>query len=268
MDEGLMSLTVDEKIEKSKEVIREALKGFDKLVIAFTGGKDSTLLLWLFKQVCDEEDVELPECMFIDEGHVFDEITEFVGEIKEKWGLTVHHVQNTDVIKNIEKVGDMVRVRDLGHRNRSELLKLDFKGDEFPFEPESYVGNHLMKTVAMNMFIEENDIQAVATGIRWDEQDARKDEVFFSPRYDPNHVRVQPLLHFTERDVWDATRKHGVPTNKLYAQGYRSLGAKGTTTKTTDLPAWDQDLEITVERAGRQQDKEEIMKRLRELGYM
>ncbi len=263
-----MNLTIDEKIEKSKEVIQEALDRFDGLVIAFTGGKDSTLLLWLFKQVCDEEGMEIPECMFIDEGHVFDEVLEFVDEVKEKWGLTVHHVQNKDVIKNIEKVGDVVRVRDLSHRNRTELLKLDFKDDEFPFEPESYVGNHLMKTVAMNMFVEDNDVPAVATGIRWDEQDARKDEVFFSPRYDPDHVRVQPLLHFTERDVWDATRKYDIPTNKLYTQGYRSLGAKGTTTKTTDQPAWEQDLENTTERAGRQQDKEGIMKRLRDLGYM
>ncbi len=68
--------------------------------------------------------------------------------------------------------------------------------------------------------------------------------------------------------MWNAIRKHDIPPNKLYAQGYRSLGAKGTTTKTTDTPAWEQDLEDTVERAGRRQDKEGIMKRLRDLGYM
>ncbi|MFQ5976164.1 MAG: hypothetical protein ACE5J5_07620, partial [Candidatus Hydrothermarchaeales archaeon] len=51
-------------------------------------------------------------------------------------------------------------------------------------------------------------------------------------------------------------------------KGYRSLGAKTTTTKPSDLPAWEQDLENTTERAGRQQDKEGTMKRLRDLGYM
>jgi phosphoadenosine phosphosulfate reductase len=268
MDETLMKLSIDEKIAKSKEVIAEGLDRFDRLVIAFTGGKDSTLLLWLFKHVCDENSLKLPECMFIDEGYVFEEILEFVAELEELWGLTVHRVQNTDVIKNVNGVGDIVRVRDLNPRNRAELLKLDFDGEEFPFEPESYIGNHLMKTVAMNMFIEENHVEALATGIRWDEQDARKDEVFFSPRYDPDHVRVHPILHFTERDVWEVTRKYGIPTNKLYAQGYRSLGAKGSTSKKSDVPAWEQNLEETVERAGRRQDKEGIMKRLRDLGYM
>jgi len=36
----------------------------------------------------------------------------------------------------------------------------------------------------------------------------------------------------------------------------------------SDIPAWEQDLENTVERAGRRQDKEEAMDRLRKLGYM
>ena len=51
-------------------------------------------------------------------------------------------------------------------------------------------------------------------------------------------------------------------------EGYRSLGAKVTTTKTEDTPAWDQDLETTYERGGHRQDKEELMSKLRQLGYM
>jgi phosphoadenosine phosphosulfate reductase len=38
--------------------------------------------------------------------------------------------------------------------------------------------------------------------------------------------------------------------------------------KMSDLPAWEQDLENTTERAGRGQEKEQIMKQLRNLGYM
>ncbi|RLG57768.1 MAG: nodulation protein, partial [Candidatus Hydrothermarchaeota archaeon] len=45
-------------------------------------------------------------------------------------------------------------------------------------------------------------------------------------------------------------------------------GAKSSTTKLADKPAWEQDLEKIPERAGRRQDKEGIMRRLRELGYM
>ena len=84
----------------------------------------------------------------------------------------------------------------------------------------------------------------------------------------PAHTRYRPILHFTERDIWDATLHFGIPYCPLYEKGYRSLGAKTTSTKSSDLPAWEQDLENTVERAGRRQDKEQAMERLRKLGYM
>ena len=145
---------------------------------------------------------------------------------------------------------------------------IKFSKNEFKFDPESFEGNHLMKTVALNMFLESNDYACMITGIRWDEQDARKDETAFSPRQDPDHMRIHPILHFDERDIWEAHFKMKVPYCNLYEKGYRSLGAAGTTTKTSDLPAWKQDLESTTERSGRKQDKENLMEKLRDLGYM
>jgi phosphoadenosine phosphosulfate reductase len=268
VDEGLMNLSLEQKIEKSKEVVIEALDKFENIVIAFTGGKDSTLMLWIIREVCREMGRDIQELMFINEGHLFEEVKDFVDEITDRWELKLNTAKNEDVLKQAKKVGDTVHVDKLNKINRIELAKLNFTEKSFPFEPESYVGNHLMKTVAMNNFISENVIDAVFTGIRWDEQKARKDESFFSPREGPDHVRVNPILHFYERDVWGAIKKHNIPTCVLYSKGYRSLGAKGTTNKTSDIPAWEQDLENTAERSGRRQDKENIMKRLRELGYM
>jgi len=62
--------------------------------------------------------------------------------------------------------------------------------------------------------------------------------------------------------------KLGVPYCSLYEQGFRSLGARVTTRKTGDVPAWKQDLTTNPERVGRRQDKEGLMGKLRELGYM
>ncbi len=262
--------TLEEKIERSQQVIAEAYERFpvDRMVLAWTGGKDSTLLLWLTREYALAHDLPLPRIMFINEGQVFEEVKEFVVRVGAEWSLEVHEVKNDDVLAQVKQVGDRVYVARLNERNRRELARLGFEGEFFPFEPESYVGNHLMKTVAMNVWIENNGIQAVMTGIRWDEQEARANETYFSPRYDPDHTRVHPLLHFTERDVWQVTLSRGIPYVKLYEEGYRSLGAAHTTTKVTEVPAWEQDLEHTPERAGRRQDKEGIMERLRALGYM
>lgn len=268
--ERLMNLTLDEKVEHSKKIIGQALQRFsrDELFLAWTGGKDSTTMLWLYRQVCKESAQPLPRAMFIDEGHVFEEILNLVDRVKNEWDVELCVVKNTDVSDKAQRVGHLIRVADLNERNRKEIEKLNFTEDSFPFEPESYVGNHLMKTVAMNMFMEEKGVKALSTAIRWDEQEARIQEDPFSPRTDPDHTRVHPILHFRERDVWDIIHKNHLPFCSLYYQGYRSLGAKGSTTKTSDIPAWEQDLENTTERAGRGQDKEKIMTQLRSLGYM
>ncbi|HEC99352.1 MAG TPA: phosphoadenosine phosphosulfate reductase family protein [Proteobacteria bacterium] len=266
----LMALPLEEKVDYSKGIIREALGKFgtEKLLIAWTGGKDSTTMLWLYREVCKELGIEKPRCMFIDEGHVFKEILELVDQVKKAWDVNVITVKNIDVSDKAAKVGDMIRVADLNVRNRQEVARLGYTEETFSFDPESYVGNHLMKTVAMNMFLENDRVAALSTGIRWDEQEARLDEDFFSPRSNPEHIRVHPILHFKERDIWDTIHKYKIPFCSLYYQGYRSLGAKGSTVKVSDIPAWEQDLENTTERGGRKQGKEDIMAKLRDLGYM
>ncbi len=265
--------SLKEKVEKAKEVIRAAYERFphDKIVLAWTGGKDSTLILWLILKVCKESGSSFPKTMFINEGDIFPETLDFVKKWAKEWNVDVDFVQNDNVLEQVKKLGDPVYVDKLDRRNKRALERLGFKEKSFPFEPESLVGNHLMKTVAMNIYLEKVKAEALITGIRWDEQEARADETYFSPRSavgGPKHVRVHPILHFREKDVWEVTHREKIPYVKLYEDGYRSLGAKVTTIKPEDKPAWEQDLESTTERVGRRQDKEQIMKRLRDLGYM
>lgn len=267
------SISLENKISLSKWIIKQAYSSFpsEKICLAWTGGKDSTLILWLTLQVIKKEKFATPHIMFINEGSVFSEIKNFVNNLSKKWKLKVTEVKNRDVLKQVKKVGDPVIVSRLDKRNQQEVRRLGYKKSSFPFEPESYVGNHLMKTVAMNRYLETAGYTAVITGIRWDEQIARSRETFFSKRGDkftPAHTRIHPILHFSEKEVWQATLKYKIPFCQLYKEGYRSLGAKGTTHKADNKPAWEQDFERIPERAGRRQDKEGIMENLRKLGYM
>ena len=268
--EELWGLHIDQKLEQSKSIARETINRFsiNDIALAITGGKDSTTNLWIFKQVCDELGLKLPVCMFIDEGDVFEEIQEFIDYIKQRWSLTIALLKNNDVSSKAREIGDIIKVSSLNEENIVALREMDFAETEFPFVPDSTVCNHLMKTVPMREFIKSNDIKAVCTAIRWDEQEARKDEEYFSQRTNPDHTRVHPILHFRERDIWTAIFKFDIPFNKLYKLGYRSLGARCATGKMSDIPAWMQDLENTPERVGRGQDKEKVMDQLRSLGYM
>ena len=266
---------IEKKLQDSKKVIAEA---FDKylpgeLALAFTGGKDSTLCLYIVHQYCREKGLPMPPCFNIDEGDMFEEVVAYNKEMEGLYDFKLEYIHNSDVSKAAGGVlGNPVRVADLNDLNRAEIERLGYEEDEFPYEPESFVGNHLMKTVTLNEYLVKNSVKAFIEGIRWDEAGSRANETYFSPRagtkYSPEHMRVCPILHFTERDVWDAFHQLDIPICELYRQGYRSLGAKITTKKLTDVPAWEQDLENTTERGGRRQDKEHLMAKLRELGYM
>lgn len=266
---------LEEKINKSKKIIAEAFLryGTESLRVAWTGGKDSTLTTWLIRWVCKEKSKQIPRCFFINEGDIFEEIEKFVKDISKKWNLNVDYLHNKDVsLHSGGKLGRIVKVSDLNERNQAELRRIGFEEASFPYEPESFVGNHLMKTVALNVYLEEQDAKGFFEGIRWDEQGARQNEKYFSPRGDgrfvPDHVRICPILHFKERDVWDAIHKYSIPYCRIYKEGYRSLGARSTTRKTSDKPAWEQDLSQGTERNGRKQDKEKMMEKLRKFGYM
>ena len=262
-------------IDISKGIIREAFSKFkpEELGVTWTGGKDSTLSLWIIRQVCQEKKIPLPKTMIIGEGDEFEEIEDFVEKIKQDWDVPLEVCRNEDVLKAANyKLNAPVKIKNLDERNRQELKRIGFDGDEFPFEAESYVGNHLMKTVVFNQFLERNNIKGVVQALRWDEHPARFEDEYFEYKepahLTPEHTRIRPILHFTEKDLWDTYSAFNIPYCALYKKGYRSLGAKTTTVKGSDIPAWEQDLENTEERGGRRQDKEKAMERMRQLGYM
>jgi phosphoadenosine phosphosulfate reductase len=263
-------------IEISKEMIRQAFDRFkpEELGLTWTGGKDSGLTLWIIRQVCLEKGFPVPKTMIIGEGDEFEEIEQFVEGIKMEWDIPLEFCRNEDVLKAAHfTLNALVKVEELNERNRAELKRIGFDEEEFPFEAESYAGNHLMKTVVFNEFLERNKIKGIFQGLRWDEHPARFNDEYFENKEGgylvPEHTRIRPILHFTEKDLWDTYAAFKIPYCVLYERGYRSLGAKTTSLISVEgVPAWKQDLENTEERAGRRQDKEKAMERMRKLGYM
>jgi len=266
---------LDEKIDRSKELFAQAFERFSpsETRLIWSGGKDSTTMVWICLQFCKENKIDMPRTFTIDEFDSFEEIDNFLHKWSKHWGIELDWGRNGDVIRAADgKLNIDIMVKDLNERNQEEIKRVGFDLEKFPFEAESYIGNHLMKTVVFNRYIEDTGVKAVFQGIRWDEQPARANDPYVeevSAQYlVPAHTRLRPILHFTERDIWDNIFYHNIPFCSLYQQGYRSLGAKSTSLKMSDIPAWEQDLENTEERAGRRQDKEKAMERLRKLGYM
>lgn len=265
-----------ELVKKSKKIVKEAFEKceLDEIAVTWTGGKDSTLQLWIIRQFCVENNIDLPKVMTIDEGDAFPEINDFLITYSKKWNVDLHWMTNFDVLAAaMSHLNNTVLVKDLNERNKAELKRIGSDKESFTFEAESYEGNHLMKTVMFNTFIENHDIKLMFVALRRDEHAARKDDSYLTYKEGgylvPEHTRVSAILDFTERDLWNTYHIYNIPYCSLYEIGYRSLGARSTSNPgDIGVPAWKQDLENVPERAGRRQDKEKSMARMRKLGYM
>jgi phosphoadenosine phosphosulfate reductase len=217
-----------EKERESIGIIKKAVElyGKEHIGVAWTGGKDSTTVLHLVQQAFGGE---IPVIVVnIDTSVKFPEIYEFREHLKREWGLDLRLFRNDEALKWIKPAED-----------HSECC-------------------YQLKTLPLRTAIRSLGLKALITGVRWDEQETRSNEEYFSQRFNTEHVRVQPILHFTEADIWEHLRKHNIPYCKLYDRGFRSLGCLPCTTPATkDGP----------ERTGRSLDKETVMAKLREMGY-
>ena len=262
----MIELGLDSKISIGKVVVADALRRFRAPVVVWSAGKDSTVVLDLVMKVAGENGIKVPPVLFIDHGDHFQETWDMLHKYTKEWNLKLIVAKNEKVIESVKD--GIISISDTGEENIAEAKMIGFTGDSFPYSLDTDVGNHLLKTVAMKQAIRKYGFDALFTGIRWDENAARSTEKFYSPRDNPPHTRIHPILTFRERDIWDYMFKYDLPIHPKYKEGYRSIDGIRDSTKTSEIPAWEQDLESTKERAGRSQDKEGMMEKLRKMGYM
>lgn len=227
----LLNLPLDQKIVKSKQIIKEALEKYPKTGLGFSGGTDSLVLLHLAKDIIPKD---FP-IIFVNTQHQFPETYDFIRKIIADWGFTNY----------IEVKADQDRVEEF-------IEKFGAKTPEF-----TAICCEFHKIMPLVNAIGDLGLNAFIAGIRGVEHEERAKETIFSPRQ--THDRVHPILFWSQNDALDYVRMFNIECNPLYAQGYTSLGCMECTEKNADPNAH--------ERAGRGVVREEIMERLRELGY-
>ncbi|MFV1959325.1 MAG: sulfate adenylyltransferase subunit CysD [Planctomycetota bacterium] len=284
---------------RSIHILREAYAAFPQLGMLWSIGKDSTVLLWLARRAFFGH-VPFP-LVHVDTGFKIEEMIRYRDALALEWGLTMIVGKNEAAIEAKETFpdGQVDRLTCCG------LLKTKALRDTLSGEGRRYRLDHETGRYAIDEHPEP--FTGVIVGVRADEEGSRSKERYFSPRDRENlwdlgdqppefwsqyktdfapgvHVRVHPLLDWTEVDVWAYIRREGIPTVSLYYdQGegtrYRSLGC-GPCTKPVDSTARtiDEVIEELVtgkfahvaERSGRAQDQDDGggLETLRREGYM
>ncbi|MBI4978073.1 MAG: sulfate adenylyltransferase subunit 2 [Spirochaetes bacterium] len=293
-------MTKLEKLEsQSVYILREAYREFKNLCMLWSIGKDSTVLLWLSRKAFFGH-VPFP-LVHIDTAHKIPEMIVYRDRIAREWKLNMVYGQNKTALAAKETFPD-------GAVNRIDccrLLKSTALRHTLSGEWERYRFNHA--TAVYDVDTNREPYTGVIVGIRADEEGSRSKERYFSPRdkesdwdvgdqppeiwnqyktdFAPGtHIRVHPLLDWTETDVWEYIEHESIPVVSLYfdngtGKRYRSLGC-APCTKPVDSTAKNVHEIIDelksgkfkniAERSGRDQDKEDggTLETLRREGYM
>ena len=284
---------------QSVYILREAYSQFKNLAMLWSIGKDSTVLLWLARKAFFGH-VPFP-LVHIDTSYKIPEMIEYRDRLALDWKLNMVYGQNKAALDAKQTYPDGA----LDRIGCCKALKTDALRNTLSGAWPRYRMDHGLKKYVLDE--NKEPYTGVIVGVRADEEGSRSKERYFSPRDKRNdwnigdqppelwnqfktdfapgtHIRVHPLLDWTELDIWEYIHAEKIPVVPLYfdqgkGERYRSLGCFPCTfpvqSKSKNIEEIIEELKTgkfknIAERAGRAQDKEDGggLETLRRDGYM
>ncbi|MDP2922490.1 MAG: phosphoadenylyl-sulfate reductase [Candidatus Omnitrophota bacterium] len=191
-------LNFKEKVERSLSLIKEAYKKYGEgLVVANSLGKDSVAVWDLAKKVSPK-------------------IKGFIVTTRFKPLETVKFM-NSEVARYPEL----------------KVYKDDASIPDKLYETDPDRCCDILKVKPVKRAIEELHVKCWVTGLRCTEGRTRTDFKEVEER-DQGLIKLNPILIWKEREVWQYLALYRVLVNPLYGQGYRSLGCAPCTKITND----------------------------------
>jgi len=297
-----MTKTVDklDQLEsQSVYILREAYREFKSLVMLWSIGKDSTVLLWLARKAFFGH-VPFP-LVHVDTSYKIPEMIQYRDRLAMEYNLNMVVGQNKQALADgmtypNGKIDRLSCCKAL----KTNALKNTLSGAWPRWRLNHTTGKYEEDT-------NKEPYTGVIVGARADEEGSRSKERYFSPRdrnsdwdvgdqppelwnqfktdFAPGtHVRVHPLLDWTELNIWEYIQRENIPITDLYfdqgtGKRYRSLGCYPCTTPVESTAKNVADIveelragkfKNIAERSGRAQDKEDGggLETLRKDGYM
>ena len=280
-------------------ILREAYANFKNLGMLWSIGKDSTALLWLTRKAFFGH---VPFTLIhIDTSFKIPEMIAYRDRLVREWRLNLVYGINEEALRNKETFPNgkvdritccrVLKTDALVNTINGTWTRYRFNREAGKYEPEQ----------------NPEPFDGIIAGIRADEEGSRSKERYFSARNQTSvweiedqppefwnqfktefapgtHVRIHPLLDWTELNIWEYIQREKIPTVSLYynhgdGKRYRSLGcypctfpidSQASTVDEIVEELRDGQLKNIAERSGRAQDKDDGggLETLRRGGYM
>ncbi|WP_456472091.1 phosphoadenosine phosphosulfate reductase domain-containing protein [Methanocaldococcus sp.] len=209
--EGKEYESLEEALNKMVEANKEVLNRYEinsigfikntykkinkKVIVPFSGGKDSLTTLILTLKAISRENIEV---IFIDTGLEFPETLENIKEVEEKYNIKIKVLKpNKSFWELLDKYG--IPGRD--YRWCSEALKL---------EPlKEYIKDEVLAFVGLR---------------KYESYNRAKKKLIERNTYIKKQINAYPIFHWSSLHVWIFLLKEKAPYNKLYEKGFDRIG--------------------------------------------
>ena len=258
--------------DQSVYILREAYKHFDNLAMLWSMGKDSTVLLWLARKAFFGH-VPFP-LLHVDTSYKIPAMIEYRDRLAREWRLNLVVGQNKEALGGGDEPHD--GTRRLLHGAEDQRTQAADRATKAIRASFSASGRMKRGREPKERYFSPRDKHG-----DWDFRD-QPPELWdqFKTTFPPGtHIRIHPLLDWTEINIWEYIKLENIPFIDLYLDKgdgtrYRSLGCAPCTTpikstaKTVDDIIEELRHTTVAERSGRAQDEGRGMELLRKDGYM
>ncbi len=300
---------LDQLEQQSVYILREAFRHFERLCMLWSIGKDSTVLLWLARKAFFGH-VPFP-LVHIDTNFKLPEMIAYRDRLAMEYRLQMIVGQNTEALAAKQTFPDKFAANPAMSVEEQQSLRegccMLLKKDALKHTLSGHWPRKRLDLATGQYQIDPDraPYHGVIVGARADEEGSRSKERYFSPRdvnsdwdvgdqppefwnqfktdFAPGtHVRIHPLLDWTEVHIWEYIKRENIPTVSLYydqgtGKRYRSLGCGPCQTPIDSASKNVDDIIVELksgklrniaERSGRLQDGKHGLEELRRKGYM
>lgn len=233
--------TLDDKIKKTQELIDCWVEswGEDGVFVAFSGGKDSTVLLDIVRKsyqsvvgVFNDTGLELPEIKkFVKETENIITLRPKIPfhKVIEQYGWPVISKTQSEYIDNYrntksEKLKDKRLNGFIGRNGRTKMYKISEKWKfmiDAPFKISNKCCAKLKKDPSKS-FEKKTGLKPIL-GIMGSESYERS-KIHKCNVYDSKRPISMPMLHWNDNDVWEYIKKYNIRYSTAYDKGWKRTG--------------------------------------------